>query len=159
MRFLVLLLPALAGCMFWRLADPLAATSSSDWLETGPVRRSKEDVAQTARDCLLRAGYPLPPFDPAATEIETDWITHLAPQWRDGFRTRVDVELVPLSEGAINVRIKSYREINDEGKWPMIAEKATWIGASIDDRHKQFIPEPALKLQQQLKLKFFGLNP
>lgn len=146
-----------AGCFWAETLRPLAAASSA-WHEVGPVRRPLEEITRAARLDLVRAGYQIPDFDPAARWMETDWDVHLSSIWREGFRTKVEVEFEEAAAGETLVRIRSYREINEDNMSPLILAKAKWVGASVDAKQAPLIPEPAMRLQQQLKIKFFGLE-
>lgn len=155
-RSAVLLLALLGGCgqSVWGLA----ADSTSEWYETGQVRKPKSDIARTVRELILRQGYQTPEFD-ADNRLETAWDTHLATRWREGFRSKLEVEIVPYETGGFNVRVRSHMEVNENEHQPAIAERAKWVGAGISEKHKVRIPEPAIKIQTQLKNRFFGLNP
>jgi hypothetical protein len=150
----LLLLVALAGC--GQSAWGLMAERTSDWYETGPVRKSKDDVARTVRELILRQGYQTPEFD--SDRLETSWETRLATRWREGYRTKLEAEILPAESGGFNVRIRSTMEINENQSNPAIPERAEWVGAGISEKHKVRIPEPAIKIQTQLKNRFFGLN-
>jgi len=152
----LLLLALLAGCgqSIWGLN----AETTSEWYETGPVRKSKEDVARTVRELILRQGYQTPEFDPA-DRLETGWETRLATRWREGFRTKLEAEILPAEAGGFNVRVRCTMEVNDNSTQPAIPERAQWVGAGISEKHKVRIPEPAMKIQTLLKNRFFGLNP
>ena len=156
-RTVLILLPALGGCFWAETLRPFAA-SSSDWYDVGPVRKPLEEITGAVHYYLLRARYVIPSFDPRARKLETEWDTHLVSHWREGFRTRVEAEFEAQDDGSTLVRIRSYREYNDESKFPMIEEKAKWVGASVEEKHAKLTPEPAIKLQQQLKIRFFGLD-
>lgn len=153
----LLLLPLLGGCFWAETLRPLAA-ASSDWYEVGPVPKSLEEITEAIRYYLARARYPLPSIAPGAREFETGWDTRLSSHWREGYRTKVEIELPAQADGSTLVRIRSYREYNDEHRFPLSEEKASWVGASIEDKQAPLIPEPAIKLQQQLKVRFFGLG-
>ena len=154
--YAILLLTLLGGC--GQSAWGLMADRTSDWYETGPVRKSKEDVARTVRELILRQGYQTPEFD-TANRLETAWETRMAVQWREGYRTKLEAEILPAEAGGFNVRIRSTMEVNENQSQPAIPERAQWVGAGVSDRHKSRIPEPAIKIQTQLKNRFFGLNP
>jgi hypothetical protein len=151
----LLLLIALAGC--GQSAWGLMAERTSDWYETGPVRKSKDDVARTVRELILRQGYQTPEFD-TSDRLETSWEMRLATRWREGYRTKLEAEIIPAEAGGFNVRIRSTMEINENLSNPAIPERAEWVGAGISEKHKVRIPEPAIKIQTQLKNRFFGLN-
>ena len=111
----LLLLALLAGCgqSIWGLN----AETTSEWYETGPVRKSKEDVARTVRELILRQGYQTPEFDPA-DRLETGWETRLATRWREGFRTKLEAEILPAEAGGFNVRVRCTMEVNDNSTQP-----------------------------------------
>ena len=152
----ILLTLLLGGC--GQSAWGLMADRTSDWYETGPVRKTKEDVARTVRELILRQGYQTPEFDPS-DRLETGWETRLATRWREGYRTKLEAEILPAESGGFNVRIRSTLEINENQSQPASPERADWVGAGISEKHKVRIPEPAIKIQTQLKNRFFGLNP
>lgn len=151
-----ILLVLLAGCgqSIWGLN----AERTSEWYETGPVRKSKEDIAHTVRELILRQGYQTPEFD-ADSRLETAWETRMAVQWREGYRTKLEAQIVPAEAGGFNVRIRSTMEVNENQSQPAIPERAHWVGAGVSEKHKTRIPEPAIKIHTQLKNRFFGLNP
>ena len=110
------------------------------------------------RELILRQGYQTPEFDPS-DRLETSWETRIATRWREGYRTKLEAEILPAESGGFNVRIRSTMEINENQTNPAIPERADWVGAGISEKHKVRIPEPAIKIQTQLKNRFFGLNP
>ncbi len=151
------LIPLAGGCFWAETLRPLAP-ASSDWYEVGPVRKPVDEVMKAAHFYLVRSGYVIPAYNPADLWFETSWDTHMSSHWREGFRTKVEVEFEEQANGSTLARIRSYREYNEESKQPMIEEKAKWIGASVEEKQVPLIPEPAIKLQQQLKMKFIGLG-
>jgi hypothetical protein len=156
-RLTVLLLVLLPGCSF-TVSDVFnggAMSKTSEWLETGEVRQSHEDVARTVREQLTRLGYP--PTEFVDERIETPWDVHLSPRYREGYRTKVEAQILTLGPGAFNVRVRSTIEINNaqsEGT----SERPDWIGAGASEKHKAHIADEAVKLNSTLKLRFFGLN-
>ncbi|HYF01618.1 MAG TPA: hypothetical protein VEJ18_22035 [Planctomycetota bacterium] len=150
MRIFVAFLPALlSGC----LVPEVFGTSASEWYTVGPVRRPTEEVVQLTRDTVARS-YRLLPMEPGAARLETDWDVHMSSHWREGFRTKIEVEFERHDSGGVLVRIRSYREINDNARNPAIQEQAKWIAAEVDEKHKDKVSEPALRLRQLLKFKF-----
>ena len=109
MRYAALLV-LLAGC--GQSAWGLMAERTSEWYETGPVRKPKDDVARTVRELILRQGYQTPEFD-AANRLETAWETRMAVQWRESYRTKLEAEILPAESGGFNVRIRSTMEVNE----------------------------------------------
>ena len=155
-RSALALLALLPGCS--QSPWGLMADHTSDWYETGQVRKSKSDIARTVRELMLRQGYQTPEFD-AENRLETSWDTHMSPRWRESYRTKLEAQIVPYDTGGFNVRIRSTMEVNENERNPSIPEQAKWVGAGISEKHKTRIPEPAIKIQTQLKNRFFGLNP
>jgi hypothetical protein len=155
-RWTVLFLAFVAGCTVSDILHGGATVKTSDWLETGEVRKSREDVARTVREQLLRLGYP--PTEFVDDRLETPWDVHLSPRFREGYRTKVEAEILPLGSGGFNVRVRSTMEINNS-QAVVSAEKADWIGAGASEKHKAHIADEAVKLNSTLKLRFFGLNP
>ncbi len=156
LRACVLLL-LLGGC-FWTEALRPLASASSDWYEVGPLRKPLEEITRAAHHYLTRSGYVVYGFDPRLRWFETEWDTHLSTHWREGYRTKVEVVFQAVQDGTTLVRIRSYREVNEESKQPMVADKADWVGAAVHDKQAPLIPEPAIRLRQQLKMKFEGLR-
>lgn len=152
-RSWVLLLLAQGGC--W-LPAYTVASSASDWYEIPNVARPPEEVVRLAREVLSRQGYRLLPETPGALGLESDWDTHLSSHWKEGFRTKVYVEAERLDRGRSHVRIRSYREFNDNAKTPMDPHAAQWCGASVDEKHKTKVGEPAIRVRQLLKVKLEG---
>ena len=149
MRPVARLLPlALAGC----LVPEVFGTSVSEWHVVGPVRRPPEEVVQITRDTLARS-YRLLPAEPGQARVETDWEVHLSSHWREGYRTKVEAEFERHDSGGILVKIRSYREINDNARNPTVPEQAKWIAAEVDEKHKDKVSEPAVRLRQLLKFK------
>ena len=152
-------LPFVAGCLVNQVMSfGLMAERTSDWYETPAIRKPKAEIAGAVREMIVRQGYSTPAFDAESGHIESAWDTHLSDHWREGFRTMVEAEIVPASGGFI-VRVRSAREINDNSYSPGMADRAVWVGAGVNDRQKERIPEPAMKLYATTKLRFFGLNP
>jgi hypothetical protein len=82
----------------------------------------------------------------------------MSPRFREGYRSKVEAEIVPLGSGGFNVRVRSTLEINNSEN-PDILQRVDWIGAGASEKHKAHIADEALKLHSTLKLRFFGLNP
>lgn len=148
-----LVLLAQGGC--W-LPAYTVASSASEWYEIPNVAKPPEEVVRVAREVLTRQGYRLLPATPADLGLESEWDTHLSSHWKEGFRTKVYVEVERLQGGRSRVKIQSYREYNDNAKAPMNLDSAQWIGASVDDKHKTKLGEPAMRVRQLLKLKLEG---
>jgi hypothetical protein len=158
-RFAFLLLLPLSGCVVNDLTSgALAANRCSRWFETGEVRRSQEDLARTIRELLTRQGYKTPDFDATKTWIETDWEVNLSPRYREGTRFKIEVEILPLGGNSFNVRSRSWFEVNNEMQHPTDLDKAVWVGAGASEKHRDHIPEPAMRFHSQLQLRLFGLN-
>jgi hypothetical protein len=159
-RFAWILLPLLPACSLNDvLSGAIGADRTSAWYETGQVRKPREEIARVVRELLLRQGYPAAEFDAARERVETAWDTHLSVRWREGYRTKVEAEIVPADSGAFNVHVRSTMEINDNDIHAAIPERARWVGAGVSDRHKPRIPDAAIKIQTMLKNRFFGWNP
>lgn len=140
----------LSGCAM----ATIMGESSSPWFEAGPTRLPAAEVAAITRDLILRQGYRLPSSAaPNATRFVSDWDVRLSPHWREGYRTRVEAEVVTLDRGGLGVRVRSQREVNNEAGKPTIPEYAQWVSASLDEKQKTKIDEPALKIHQLLKFK------
>lgn len=161
-RFAWLLLLPLAACSSGIVTDfqagGLAANRVSGWYETGQVIKSREDLARTCRELLTRQGYYVSNFDEKADRIVTEWDVNLSPRFREGTRTKMEVEIIELDRGGFNIRSRSWFEVNNEMQNPSIPEKAVWVGAGISDKHKDRIPEPAMRFHSMLRLRLFGLN-
>jgi len=148
-----LLLAAPAGC--WLPAYSIAS-NASEWVEIPNVARPPADVVRLAREVLSRQGYRLLPETPGALGLESDWDVHLSSHWRDGFRTKIEVEVEASAGGRALVRIRDRREFNDNAKTPMNPDAASWMGASMDDKHQRRMGEPAMRVRQLLKVKLEG---
>jgi len=135
------------------------ADRTSEWYETGTVRKSREDIARTVRELLLRQGYQTAEFDPAQERAETAWDAHYSTRWREGFRTKMEAEILPVASGGFNVRVRSTMEINDNDSSASIPERAKWVGAGVSEKHRDHIPDQAIRVHTLLKNRFFGLNP
>lgn len=149
----------LGGCgLVSSIIQPMVETSAGKWHQVGPVRRDLEEIATLTRDLILRQDFTIPDFKPTEGLIMTDWKVRLSPRFREGTRTKIEVNFHPESDGSTLIRLRSYREINENSELPMIADQADWVGASIDEKQSRYMDEPAMKLQQMLKLKLFGLR-
>lgn len=158
-RWMLPLLALLAGCQAPTLSDIFnggAASKTSEWMETGEVRKSREEIARTVCEQLLRQGYPASEF--VDDRIETPWDVHDSPRFREGYRTKIEAEILPQSSGGFNVRVRSTMEINNSQNTSG-SGRIDWIGAGASEKHKDHIGDEALKLKSTLKLRFFGLNP
>jgi uncharacterized lipoprotein len=158
-RFAFLLLLPLTGCVVNDLtAGALAAHRCSDWYETGQVKKPREDLARTIRELLSRQGYKTPNFEATASWIETDWEVNLSPRFREGTRSKLEVEIQPLGADGFNVRSRSWFEVNNEMQHPTNPDKAVWVGAAVSEKHRDRIPEAAMRFDSMLRLRLFGLN-
>ena len=158
-RLPLLALPVFFGC----IGGPdeisgIGASRMSSWYETGQVKKPREDLARTVRELMARQGYTTPDFDAKKAWIETDWDVSLSPRYREGYRTKLQCEILPEGEGGWNIRVCSWMEINNASINPTDPARAVWIGAGVSDKHKDRIAEPALKLFSTLRLRLFGLN-
>ena len=161
MRTLALVSLALlpAGCgLVSGLVQPLVETSVGKWFQLGPVRRDLQELTTMTRDLCFRQGYEIPDFDADRGYLITDWRVQLSAHFREGNRTRIEVHFHPNADGSTVIRIRSYREINENSSLPMSADQAEWVGASIDAKQSEYMDEPSIRLQQMLKLKLFGLQ-
>lgn len=155
-----LVLPLLGGCFLNRFTPfGLMPDRTSDWFATGTVNKPLPELAQEVRDLVLKLGYSIPSFDAQSGRIESDWDVRLSPEWREGTRSMVEVEISPAPSGGYAVRVRSSLEVNENQSKPMNADGATWVGAGVSEKHKAHIPEPAMRLNTMLKLRFFGMNP
>lgn len=157
-RFAWMILPLLTGCGAI-LGGSVGAESTSNWYETGQVRKKREEIIQVVRDLLLRQGYLAAEVDAAQERIETGWDSRYSTRWREGYRTKLEAEILPLASGGFNVRIRSTMELNDNDSAPGVPERAKWVGAGVSEKHKTHIPDQAIKVHMLLKNRFFGLNP
>jgi|SRR6185436_19266581 hypothetical protein len=159
-RFALLLLPFLASCGPGQiLGGSFGADTTSDWYETGQVRKNRDEIIRMVRELLLRQGYLTAEVDAEQKRIETCWDPHYSPRWREGYRTKLEAEILPLDSGGFNVRIRSSMELNDNELSCSIPERAKWVGAGVSEKHKPHIPDQAIKVHMLLKNRFFGLNP
>ena len=160
-RTCCLALALLAGCMPGEILSGAGANRTSDWYETEPVRKTREELLRLVRDLCLRQSYQVPNLEPPFERLETAWDVRLSPRFREGTRTKIEAEVVPVegSGGGFSVRVRSTLEINDNNSQCGIAERAQWVAGGISDKHKSRIPEPAIKVHKLLKLRLFGLNP
>jgi hypothetical protein len=158
-RLAFLLLLPLGGCVVSDFtAGALAANRCSRWFETGQVRKPREDLARTVRELLTRQGYNTPNFDASSPYIETNWEVNLSPRFREGTRIKLEIEILDLDAGGFNVRTRSWFEVNNEMQHPTDPERAVWVGAGVSDKHRDHIPEPAMRFHSMLQLRLFGLN-
>jgi hypothetical protein len=155
----MLTLPALCGCAGF-IGGSLAADRESNWYETGQVlNRSRDEIARTVKELLLRQGYLTAEFDVALERASTCWDTQYSTRWREGVRTMMEAEILPHHLGGFNVRVRSIMEVNDNENMPSVPERARWVGAGVSEKHKTHIPNQAIKLHTLLKHRFFGMNP
>src|SRR5690242_20247731 len=104
-RFAWMVLPLLAACSGF-IGGSMGAERTSDWYETGPVRKTREEIVRVVRELLLRQGYQTAEFDAAQQTAETCWDARYSPRWREGVRTRLEAQVLPLAEGGFNVRVR-----------------------------------------------------
>src|SRR6185295_7952976 len=133
-------------------AGGLMANRVSGWYETGQVVKSRTDLARTVRELLTRQGYQVPDFDAESEMIETAWDVHLSPRFREGTRTKIDVQILAMDRGGFNIRSRSWLEVNNEMQHPGNPDKASWVGAGVSEKHRDHIPEPAMRFHSMLRL-------
>jgi hypothetical protein len=148
----------LGACAVEGISDSLYETRASAWLETGKVLKPRAEILSTVRQAMVRQGYTIELSDDDAGRLRTGWVVQLSARFREGTRSMLEAEVYPLDGGGFNVRVRSWLDINNENKNPSMAEKATWIGAGQSEKHKDRIPDAAIKLQSLLKVRFFGLG-
>ena len=147
-------LPLLGGCFLLNVTAPVLGTSaSSDWYEISPVARPAPEVMEIARETVRRSGFALLPPD-GTDRIFTEWRVELSAHWRQGFRAKLELELVKL-EGTpgLKLRVRGFRDVNDNSRNPSNAADAEWIEATFDEKQKDRIGEFAMKVHQILKFK------
>jgi hypothetical protein len=149
-----MLLPLLGGCFMLNVASPVLGTSAtSDWYEVTPVGKPAPEVMEIARETVRRSGFAVLPAD-GTNRIFTEWLVELSTHWRQGFRTKLELEVVKLDGSpGLKVRIRGTRDVNDNIRNPSNAADAEWIGATFDEKQKERIGEYALRVQQILKFK------
>jgi hypothetical protein len=139
-RIAWMVLPLLAGCGEF-IGGSMGAEATSNWYETGQVRKNRDEI------------------DAEQERIETSWDARYSPRWREGYRTKLEAEILPLAAGGFNIRVRSSMEVNDNMNSAAIPERAKWVGAGVSEKHKPHIPDMAIKVHTLLKNRFFGLNP
>jgi hypothetical protein len=161
LAWMVLPLLGLSSCSMAAgvIGGSIAAERASDWYETGEVRKPRAEILHVVRELILRQGYLTAEFDAAQQRAESSWDAHYSMIWREGIRTKVEAEVLPLASGGFNVRVRSIMELNDNQATPGVPERALWVGAGVSEKHKVHIPDQALKLHTLLKNRFFGMNP
>jgi hypothetical protein len=93
-NLLWMFLPLVGGCFVLNAATPVLGTKAvSDWYEVTPVLKPVPEALKVAREIVHRAGFALPPAD-GTDRFETEWLTELSTHWRQGFRSKLEVEVV-----------------------------------------------------------------
>ncbi len=149
----LLLFASLAGC--W-MPSYVIGTSASEWYPVPASPLPVAEVVKTARELLLRQGYRLLPESPGQTRIETEWLVYLSAHWREGYRTKLEIVVEKAEDGRSVASVRAFREVNEDAKNPSMASNAVWGNASLDEKHKPKMGEPALRVQQLLKFKLEG---
>jgi hypothetical protein len=157
-RIAWMVLPLLAGCGEF-IGGSMGAEATSNWYETGQVRKNRDEILRIVRELFLRQGYLTAEIDAEQERIETSWDARYSPRWREGYRTKLEAEILPLAAGGFNIRVRSSMEVNDNMNSAAIPERAKWVGAGVSEKHKPHIPDMAIKVHTLLKNRFFGLNP
>jgi len=142
------------GCV---LTD-ITGVSAGAWYEVGPIRKPLAEINGAAYETLTKQGYSFPGFDAENPSQETEWDVHLSNRWKDGYRTKVEYHSEFAEAGGYIVWIRSYREYNNTESNPLSLDQASWFPAALDDRHKEKIDDPAVRLRMSLRAKFFGIN-
>ena len=152
------LLPLLGGCFMNTIAEPILATSTTEWRRLGPVLKPAADVFKTAWTTVVRQGFSIPHYDPKEERIDTGWDVHLSAHYREGYRAKLEVLFEKDESGATTLLMRAYREMNDNAKNPTSPDLAQWIGAGFDERQKSHMVDPLVRLHMSLKLTFFGVS-
>lgn len=154
-----LALALLAGCSVLGPNDFMGAAGAnrtSPWYETDPTLKSRDELEKTVKELIVRCGYKAPEIDKAGYVI-TDWDVRLSPRYREGFRTRLEVEIVSLDRG-YSVHSRSWMEVNNNGVSPSDPNRVEWVGAGVSNLQADRINEAALRFHNMLKFRLFGLN-
>src|SRR5262245_43746494 len=134
------LLPLVGGCFMLGVTAPaMGVSSASEWYEVSPISRPAPEVMDIARETVRRSGFTLLPSD-ATDRIFTEWRVELSAHWRQGFRTKLELETVKV-EGSpgLKVRVRGIREVNDNARNPSNAAEANWISAAFEEKQKDRI--------------------
>ena len=124
-------------------------TGSADWFSTGTLHQPYEKVFDTTRELLEKSHrFRIETADRQSGEIVTQWKVTLSPHWREGKRDRVEVEILRDPGGTIQVRIRTPREFNDNGRNPMIEREADWTSEGGNNELSERI---GLQLRMRLK--------
>jgi hypothetical protein len=142
------------GCIL----APITGASGGAWYDVGPIRKPLAEINGAAYETLYKQGYSLPEYDAQNPRQETQWEVHLSNSWQEGYRTKVEYVCEGSPPGAYTVWIRSYREYNNNALSPLTLDQASWTSAGLNDRHKDKIDDPALRLRTNLRAKFFGIN-
>ncbi len=124
----------------------------SVWIETGPVHRPFETVWKTCLSLLKETqGYEIEIQSREKGRISTKWKTQMAPMFREGKRTRTELEIVETGGGGYSIRVRCPFEINNNSKNPMSVKNADWVPAGGQE-------DLAIRIKTLLKMKLRGMN-
>jgi hypothetical protein len=149
---LVALLLVPGGCFLTQAASPFLQSSATEWIEVGPILKSSDDILAAIRDAFRRTGLKEAPGG-GPSGMTSDWLVELSSKWRDGFRVMVETEILPLEPRGVKIRMREYREVNDNFNNPSRLEDAQWMPASIDERRRGKGGEYALRVMQIVKFR------
>ncbi len=143
-RLLLILTPFLAGST--------CGTFGGEWIDTGSVHRSHEDVWTTCLSILRdKQGFQIEEQDRTAGRITTKWKTQLAPIFREGTRVKTEIEILPVEGGGYNIRVRCPHEVNNNSKNPMSLNDADWVPAGGEDNL-------AMRIKTLLRMKLRGIG-
>lgn len=138
-------LPLMAGCI-------IVGVSKSNWYDVTPVMKPADQVLAACHEAIHKAGYKeIPGEDPY--QMATEWMVLLSSHLREGIRTRVEIQVTVADPRGLTVRVREFREINNNASTPTSEGDAEWIPASLDDKQKPRMGETAIRVQQILKFR------
>jgi hypothetical protein len=146
----LLLLPS--GCFLTQAASPFLQSSASEWVEVTPVQKSTDEILSALRDAFRRTGLK-ESAGAGPSGMTSEWLVELSSKWRDGYRVKVETEILPLESRGVKIRLREYREVNDNFNNPTRLEDAQWMPASIDERRRGQGGEYALRVMQIVKFR------
>jgi hypothetical protein len=131
---------------------------TSPWLELPALRIPHADLARKIREAIFRQEHQIQDLAEKPARILSDWNLHLEPYPKEGCRTRLEAEILPDEPGEFKVRVRAWRQFNDNSVDPMSQAQAKWKKGGLDPIHLKHIDPMGFRFFQSLRVSLLAFS-